>query len=121
MSTQASRIRYTEGSSYRILLDQTTLADRSCMAKGKRDFAFVGFYTIFFTFTREFMMQRVIRPMAIRCGITKRGKQSRFMEQVYTAMYFAIFGPLGLYVMRPGFSVVLQHHSHVRRIPSPEA
>ncbi|EXJ55884.1 hypothetical protein A1O7_08815 [Cladophialophora yegresii CBS 114405] len=70
--------------------------------KGKADFAFVGFYTIFFTFTREFMMQRVIRPMAIRCGITKRAKQSRFMEQVYTAMYFAVFGPFGLYVMKQG-------------------
>jgi very-long-chain ceramide synthase len=70
--------------------------------KGKADFAFVGFYTIFFTFTREFAMQRIIRPLAIRCGITKRGKQARFMEQVYTAMYFAVFGPFGLYVMKQG-------------------
>lgn len=68
--------------------------------KGKADFAFVGFYTIFFTFTREFAMQRIIRPLAIRCGITKRSKQSRFMEQLYTAMYFGVFGPFGLYVMR---------------------
>ena len=70
--------------------------------KGMADFAFVGFYTIFFTFTREFAMQRIIRPLAIRNGITKRTKQSRFMEQVYTAMYFGVFGPLGLYVMRQG-------------------
>ena len=70
--------------------------------KGKADIAFVAFYTIVLSFTREFLMQRMIRPLAIRCGITKRAKQSRFMEQVYTAIYFAIFGPFGLYVMSRG-------------------
>ncbi|KAL9130439.1 MAG: hypothetical protein Q9217_001362 [Psora testacea] len=44
-------------------------------------------------------MQRTIRPLAISYGIRSRAKQNRFMEQVYTAMYFAVFGPLGLYVM----------------------
>jgi acyl-CoA-dependent ceramide synthase len=67
--------------------------------KGKKDFAFVAFYTIVFTFTREFCMQRLIRPLAIRAGIKSRGKQARFMEQAYTAMYFAVFGPFGLWVM----------------------
>ncbi|KAF2816933.1 putative ceramide synthase membrane component [Mytilinidion resinicola] len=67
--------------------------------KGSRDFAFVGFYIIFLTFTREFFMQRVIRPMAIRAGIRSRTKQARFMEQSYTAIYFGIFGPYGLWVM----------------------
>jgi acyl-CoA-dependent ceramide synthase len=67
--------------------------------KGPRDLAFVAFYTIVFSFTREFLMQRMIRPIALWCGITNRNKQSRFMEQFYTAIYFAIFGPLGLYVM----------------------
>jgi hypothetical protein len=67
--------------------------------KGKKDFAFVAFYTIVFTFTREFCMQRLILPLAIRAGIKSRGKQSRFMEQAYTAMYFAVFGPFGLWVM----------------------
>lgn len=45
-------------------------------------------------------MQRLIRPLAIRAGFTKWAKQSRFMEQFYTAIYFAIFGPFGLYVMK---------------------
>ena len=67
--------------------------------KGKKDFAFVAFYTIVFTFTREFCMQRLILPLAIRAGIKSRGKQARFMEQAYTAMYFAVFGPFGLWVM----------------------
>lgn len=67
--------------------------------KGRKDFAFVGFYTIVLTFTREFIMQRIIMPIALWCGIKNKGKQARFMEQFYTAIYFAIFGPFGLYVM----------------------
>ncbi|KAI4726703.1 acyl-CoA-dependent ceramide synthase [Aureobasidium sp. EXF-10728] len=68
--------------------------------KGQADFAFVAFYTIVLSFTREFLMQRMIRPLAIRLGIQRKAKQARFMEQFYTAIYFAIFGPFGLYVMR---------------------
>ncbi|KIW03581.1 uncharacterized protein PV09_05336 [Verruconis gallopava] len=68
--------------------------------KGARDFAFVGFYTIVLTFTREFTMQRILRPLAIRAGMKTRGKQARFMEQAYTAIYFGFLGPLGLYVMK---------------------
>ncbi|KAF2005774.1 LAG1-domain-containing protein [Amniculicola lignicola CBS 123094] len=67
--------------------------------KGARDFAFVAFYTIVLSFTREFIMQRIIRPIAIRWGIRNKAKQARFMEQFYTAVYFSIFGPFGLYVM----------------------
>lgn len=44
-------------------------------------------------------MQRLIRPMAIRWGIKSRNKQARFMEQVYTAIYFSVAGPYGVYVM----------------------
>ncbi|MCJ1479380.1 hypothetical protein MMC13_008065 [Lambiella insularis] len=67
--------------------------------KGPLDLAFVAFYTVVLSFTRESLMQLVIRPLALHYGIRSRAKQSRFMEQVYTAMYFSIFGPLGLYVM----------------------
>ncbi|OJJ44920.1 hypothetical protein ASPZODRAFT_650512 [Penicilliopsis zonata CBS 506.65] len=67
--------------------------------KGPKDITFVAFYTIVLSFTREFLMQRVIKPWAVYCGIRSKGKMARFMEQVYTAMYFSIFGPLGLYVM----------------------
>ncbi|KAI9793085.1 MAG: hypothetical protein M1816_000983 [Peltula sp. TS41687] len=68
--------------------------------KGPRDFAFVGFYVLVLSFAREFLMQMLLRPLAIRRNIQSRAKQSRFMEQMYTAIYFAIFGPLGLYIMR---------------------
>ncbi|KAJ8113969.1 hypothetical protein OPT61_g4039 [Boeremia exigua] len=44
-------------------------------------------------------MQRLIRPIAIACGIKGRAKQSRFMEQAYTALYFGLYGPFGLWVM----------------------
>ncbi|EER25160.1 Longevity-assurance family protein [Coccidioides posadasii C735 delta SOWgp] len=67
--------------------------------KGPADMAFVVFYTIVLSFTREFLMQRMIKPLARRCGIKGKAKTSRFMEQFYTAVYFAIFGPYGLYVM----------------------
>ncbi|EEH09909.1 longevity-assurance protein [Histoplasma capsulatum G186AR] len=67
--------------------------------KGKKDLAFVGFYTIVLSFTREFIMQRIIRPWGVYCGIKSKAKMARFMEQVYTAIYFALFGPFGLYVM----------------------
>lgn len=44
-------------------------------------------------------MQELLRPLARRCGLKSRGKQSRFMEQMYTALYFALMGPAGIFVM----------------------
>lgn len=67
--------------------------------KGPSDIAFVAFYIVVLSFTREFLMQRLIRPVATAYGIRSRAKQSRFMEQVYTAVYFAVFCPFGVYVM----------------------
>jgi acyl-CoA-dependent ceramide synthase len=37
--------------------------------------------------------------MAKYSGLKSRAKQSRFMEQMYTAIYFGFLGPCGLYVM----------------------
>ncbi|KAI2471634.1 longevity assurance proteins LAG1/LAC1 [Annulohypoxylon bovei var. microspora] len=67
--------------------------------KGLWDIAFVVFYTVVLSFTREFIMQEVLRPLARYAGLKSRGKQSRFMEQMYTAIYFGILGPAGMYVM----------------------
>ncbi|KAM0254851.1 hypothetical protein ACHAQJ_006392 [Trichoderma viride] len=66
--------------------------------KGKWDIAFVAFYTVVLSFTREFIMQEVLRPLARKTGLSK-GKQARFMEQMYTAIYFGVLGPAGMYVM----------------------
>ncbi|OKL56092.1 hypothetical protein UA08_08781 [Talaromyces atroroseus] len=68
--------------------------------KGPWDIAFVLFYTLVLSFTREFIMQEALRPLARRCGIVSRAKQLRFMEQMYTVIYFGIMGPAGLYVMK---------------------
>jgi acyl-CoA-dependent ceramide synthase len=67
--------------------------------KGLWDIAFVSFYTVVLSFTREFVMQELLRPLARLCGLKSRGKQSRFMEQMYTALYFGLMGPAGMYVM----------------------
>ncbi|KAJ5483561.1 hypothetical protein N7530_002807 [Penicillium desertorum] len=73
--------------------------DPTQYGKGLWDIAFVSFYVIMLSFTREFIMQEIIRPLAVSC-IKSRTKQARFMEQMYTAMYFGVLGPAGLYVMR---------------------
>ncbi|CRK25219.1 hypothetical protein BN1723_013550, partial [Verticillium longisporum] len=44
--------------------------------------------------------QELIRPLARRAGLRSRAKQARFMEQMYTAVYFFFLGPAGMYVMR---------------------
>ncbi|KAL8671024.1 MAG: hypothetical protein Q9168_004456 [Polycauliona sp. 1 TL-2023] len=67
--------------------------------KGAKDFRFVAFYIIVLSFTREFTMQRILRPLARWFKLRSRSKQNRFMEQMYTAVYFGAFGPYGLYVM----------------------
>ncbi|TVY15993.1 Sphingosine N-acyltransferase-like protein FUM17 [Lachnellula arida] len=67
--------------------------------KGPWDFAFVFFYTVVLSFTRELIMQEFLRPLALHYGIKSRSKQARFMEQMYTALYFSILGLAGIYVM----------------------
>jgi very-long-chain ceramide synthase len=67
--------------------------------KGLWDIAFVAFYTVVLSFTREFIMQEVLRPLARRAKLG-RAKQARFMEQMYTALYFGLLGPAGMFVMQ---------------------
>lgn len=67
--------------------------------KGPWDIAFVTFYIIVLSFTREFIMQELLRPLARYAGLKSRGKQARFMEQMYTAIYFGCTGPWGMYIM----------------------
>ncbi|ODV95032.1 hypothetical protein PACTADRAFT_50856 [Pachysolen tannophilus NRRL Y-2460] len=67
--------------------------------KGLKDILFVFYYMIFFTFFREFLMQVVLRPLAIKCGMSKESKVKRFMEQTYSMVYYGITGPVGLYIM----------------------
>ncbi|KAK4079779.1 hypothetical protein Trihar35433_884 [Trichoderma harzianum] len=67
--------------------------------KGLWDVAFVSFYTVVLSFTRELMMQELLIPLGRINGIKSKGKQMRFAEQMYTAIYFSCMGPAGIYVM----------------------
>ncbi|ODQ49773.1 longevity assurance proteins LAG1/LAC1 [Saitoella complicata NRRL Y-17804] len=67
--------------------------------KGLYDIAFCVFYTIVFSFAREFVMQVLLKPLARRWGIKEGKKMSRFLEQAYTFCYFSISGTFGLIVM----------------------
>lgn len=68
--------------------------------KGWKDFAFVFYMMIFFTFLREFMMQMILKPLAGFFQIRGKSKVTRFTEQTYAIFYYGITGPLGLYIMK---------------------
>lgn len=86
--------------SYKLPIPADSAPDTSAQyAKGPWDIALVAFYTIVLSFTREFIMQEFLRPLARFAGLKGRGKQARFMEQMYTALYFACTGPWGMYIM----------------------
>jgi very-long-chain ceramide synthase len=80
-------------------LSPETGAEPLHYGKGPWDLAFIFFYTILLSFTREFIMQELLLPLALHYNLKSRSKQARFMEQMYTAIYFAILGPAGIYVM----------------------
>lgn len=69
-------------------------------AKGIWDIAYVVFFTCVLSFTREFIMYEMLQPLARLLKIQPLGKQLRFMEQMYTAVYIAFIGPLGVYCMK---------------------
>ncbi|KAL8383425.1 hypothetical protein RB595_006941 [Gaeumannomyces hyphopodioides] len=76
-------------------------AEPAQYGQGPWDVAFVAFYTIFLSFTREFVMHELLRPLARSrfCDIRARGKQTRFAEQTYTAVYVVFIGALGMHCM----------------------
>ncbi|KUJ21988.1 LAG1-domain-containing protein [Mollisia scopiformis] len=98
--TESNPIHYFIFLSYKIPADADAPEGTALQyGKGLWDMAFVSFYVIVLSFTREFIMQNLLRPMAKRSGLKSRSKQSRFMEQMYTAIYFGFLGPVGLWVM----------------------
>ncbi|KAJ5712825.1 TRAM1-like protein [Penicillium malachiteum] len=68
--------------------------------KGLWDIAFVSFYTLVLFTTQEFIMHELLAPLSRFCGIKSLRKQARFMEQVYSVLYFGCTGVAGLYVMQ---------------------
>lgn len=98
--TESNPIHHFIFLSYRLPAEAgNTPGTQDQYGKGWWDYAFVSFYVIVLSFTREFIMQKFLRPLARRSGLKSRAKQSRFMEQMYTAIYFGVLGPCGLYVM----------------------
>ncbi|KAK4202341.1 TLC domain-containing protein [Triangularia verruculosa] len=85
--------------SYKIEDSADGLAQAPQYGKGLRDIAFVCFYTVFLTFTREFCMQEIFNPLARACEIASRAKRARFAENMYTALYITIVGPWGMHLM----------------------
>ncbi|KAK4221657.1 putative sphingosine N-acyltransferase-like protein [Podospora fimiseda] len=68
--------------------------------KGPLDILFVIFYTIFLTFIRNFFMSEILLPSSRHFRISSPGKQLRFAENTYTALYIILFsGPIGIYLM----------------------
>ncbi|KAK7428946.1 sphingosine N-acyltransferase lag1 [Neonectria magnoliae] len=94
--TESNPVHYFIFLSYKLPQDDPTVPAQ--YGKGPWDIAFVSFYTVVLSFTREFIMQEILRPLARRAGLG-RSKQARFMEQMYTAVYFGVLGPAGLWVM----------------------
>lgn len=97
--TESNPIHHFIFLSYRLPDAEQQPGELPQYGKGLWDVAFVSFYTVVLSFTREFIMQEILRPMARRAGLRSRGKQARYMEQMYTALYFGILGPTGMYVM----------------------
>ncbi|KAI0550246.1 TLC domain-containing protein [Xylaria curta] len=98
--TESNPIHHFIFLSYKLPLESGADPDTPVQyGKGRWDIAFVTFYTVVLSFTREFIMQEFLRPLAKKAGLKSRAKQARFMEQLYTAIYFGILGPAGMYVM----------------------
>lgn len=68
--------------------------------KGWKDFCFVFYMMVFFTFLREFMVQIILKPVANYYGIYSKSKVSRFTEQTYAVFYYSITSTFGLYLMK---------------------
>ncbi|KAF4124348.1 Acyl-CoA-dependent ceramide synthase [Geosmithia morbida] len=80
-------------------LSSRTAGGLAQYGKGPWDVAFVAFYTVFLTFTRDVCMQELLSPLARAWGIKSRAKRARFAENTYTALYVAVVGPWGVHVM----------------------
>lgn len=65
-------------------------------SKSLLDLAFVGFYIVVLSFTRQSITEWVLRPFTVSRGIKSESKILRFMEQGYTFIYFSFTSVMGL-------------------------
>lgn len=66
--------------------------------KGSRDFLFLGFYIIVFSFIRQTLTECILRPYAKWLRL-KGTKQDRFVDQGYAVFYWGSATLIGLRVM----------------------
>ncbi|CAG8696057.1 8745_t:CDS:2 [Ambispora leptoticha] len=78
--------------------DHTKLTKIS-YGKGLWDLCLISFWVVVFTFTREAIMQYVLKPLGTWAEI-KKSKLTRFMEQGYVVIYYSISSAVGVYMMR---------------------
>lgn len=89
--------------------------------KGPKDVIFVAFYTLVLFTARDFVRERLARPMANSWGVTDDAKQEKFTQQLYQAIYFAAISVFALFVMKrtslwffhmPGLLDGFPHQTH---------
>ncbi|CAE6448769.1 unnamed protein product [Rhizoctonia solani] len=68
-------------------------------AKSYADLIFLAYYVVVFSFIRQFLHLHALHPLAQRLGL-RGSKGDRFVEQVYSFMYYGSMGIFGLFVMR---------------------
>lgn len=68
--------------------------------KGPKDCIFVAFYTLVLFAVRDFIQERLGRPLAKSWGIVDAAKQEKFVQQLYQAIYFGAISIFGLFVMK---------------------
>lgn len=65
-------------------------------AKGGLDLIFVAYHIVVFSFLRQFVTLKVIRPVAVQLGIRTERKLDRFGEQTYAMLYWGSMGVWGM-------------------------
>ena len=64
-------------------------------AKGWLDIPFLLYYVIVFSFIRQFVILKIIRPLSRWYGIRKEAKLDRLGEQGYAILYWGTMGVWG--------------------------
>ena len=69
---------------------------RQRFGKGYLDLAFLAFYVIVFSFVRQFAVFQIVKPLAIKGGISGERRIERFTEQGYAFLYWSTSSIIGL-------------------------
>ncbi|KAI9818753.1 MAG: hypothetical protein M1827_007573 [Pycnora praestabilis] len=89
--------------------------------KGPKDLIFVAFYTLVLFAARDFVREYLARAIANSWGVTDKAKQTKFIQQLWQAIYFGFIAVFGLCVMKrtpvwffhmPGLFDGFPHETH---------